>query len=81
MKDVDKTVENKINLEFLVKQHFGGFKSLTTMLYDLEEEVDKIHDEILFASTVKRGNLDMSTLLYPFEYYGHKCGFRRRVLP
>ncbi|KAL5278396.1 hypothetical protein ACFFRR_003182 [Megaselia abdita] len=79
LKDVDKTVADRQKLEFLVIEHFNGFEVLHAKIMELTDNLAELTEDILKAATLKRGDLDMSTLIYPFEYYGHKCGFNRKV--
>lgn len=79
LKDVHETLEDRENLRFLILAHHNGFTAITAMLMDLEEGLNEAADSVYQAAAIKRGDLDISNLIYPFEFYGHKCGFSRGV--
>lgn len=60
-------------------KHYNGFIVLLAELMVLENELAKTTNKFMLAAANKRSDLEMSTLIQPFEYYGHKCGFARNV--
>lgn len=81
LKDADETVEDRENLKFLAIAHHTGFKITISALMDLMETLDDATRIVMFAANIKRGDLEMGTLIYPFEYNAHRFGFERNVLP
>lgn len=78
-KNLGESMENKINLESLKMEHLTGFNAILTAVMDFNEGVIDATEIVMKAAALKRGDLEMSTIIFPFEYPGHKCGFERNV--
>lgn len=79
LKDVHETLADRENLRFLILAHHNGFSGVMAALMSIQEELTTATEVIYHKGAIKRGELDISNLIHPFEYYGHKCGFARNV--
>lgn len=79
LSEVQETLNDRINLQFLAIAHHNGIAALNAALRTLEETLIISTRIIMEAAALRRGELEVSTIIYPFEYHGHKCGFARNV--
>lgn len=76
---VDKTLHDKNDLEFLKVEYIDAISSILLQLHQLDDFIDSSIETIEKRAEVVRAVLEISNLIYPFEYHGHKYGFERNV--